>query len=187
MPDDVAAHGKLAKRILEAGLQGPEGWSGRLRQGEALKFRSSAEQQPAQLGIFGASAGPQIRHAGGRVGDVAQRPVETGPALGIDLTLKARSDLVFAARSELEGHAVSRPVTEAAADVFAADDEVLTVVRATADENMDVGIVRIPVIDRDQSSLVPRSASTSRISSRVNVLRSPSAAPSSGEMINRKW
>jgi hypothetical protein len=103
-PDDVAAHGELAKRLLKSGLQDPAGWSGGLRQGEALQFRSSAQQQPAQLWIFGAGrAGPQIRHPAGRVGDVAQPPVETGPALGINLAFKARANLMFATWPELEG------------------------------------------------------------------------------------
>jgi hypothetical protein len=130
-------------RIQQAGPVG----SARARRSSFAALPSSSRRS------FGSSAlvGLGLRSATPPdASEMSRSPrVETGPALGINLAFKTRVNLMFATWPELEGDAVSRPVREAAADVFAADDEVLTIIRATTKENIDVGIVRIPVIDRD--------------------------------------
>jgi hypothetical protein len=40
-------------------------------------------------------------------------------------------------------------VAETSADVVAADDQILTVVGATADHDMDMRVVGVPMVDRD--------------------------------------
>ena len=56
---------------------------------------------------------------------------------------------MLASRPELQRHPLGGAVAKAAANVVAANDEVLTVVGAPADQNMDVRVVGIPVIDRE--------------------------------------
>src|SRR6185312_4439870 len=87
------------------------------------------------------------------IGDIAQRPVEARPSIRSDLSLKGHVDLVLAARTKLQRNALSRAIAKTAADVFAADDKVLTVIGAAADEDMDVRIVGVPAVDRDPIEL----------------------------------
>ena len=54
-----------------------------------------------------------------------------------------------AARPQFQGDAFSGAVAEAAADIGAADDEILAVIGTSPDQNMHMRIVGIPVIDRD--------------------------------------
>ena len=115
-----------------------------------------------------------------------KRAVEAGPALRLHLALQRRADLLLAARAELQGHALGGAISKSPADVLAADDQVLAVVGAAADQDVDMRIVGVPVIDRDPVELGAEVLLDVRISSRVKVLRSPSSAPSSGEMMKRK-
>jgi hypothetical protein len=57
-------------------------------------------------------------------------------------------NLPLAARPQFHGDAFSGAVAEAAADIGAADDEILAVIGASADQDMDMWVVGIPVIDR---------------------------------------
>ena len=60
---------------------------------------------------------------------------------------------LLAARAKLQRDALGRAIAKTPADVFAADDQVLTVIGAAADEDMDVRIVGVPVVDRDPVEL----------------------------------
>src|SRR5713101_5901195 len=90
----------------------------------------------------------EVRNPSPLVRDIAQGTVEAGPALGFDLFLQRGLDLPLAARPQFHGDAFSGAVAEAAADIGAADDEILAVIGTSPDQNMDVWIVGIPVIDR---------------------------------------
>ena len=147
--DDVAADAELAQRAVEAGLQGPAGWADRLGETEAFELRGAAEQQPAQIRILGVRTGPEIDDAAAVVGDVAQRPVEARPALGLHLALECALDLLFGPRPQLERDPFGSPIAEAAADVVPADDQVFPIVGTPADQKVDMRIVGVPVIDRD--------------------------------------
>ena len=118
-----------------------------LRQSEPFELRGAAEHQPAQFRILAGPAGAQIGHPAALIGHVAERPVEAGPALGLDLPLQGRPDLLLAAWAELQGDALGGAIAKAAADVVAADDQVLAVVGAAADQDVDVRVVGVPVID----------------------------------------
>ncbi len=113
------------------------------------------------------------------VRDIAQGTVEAGPALGFDLFLQRGLDLPLAARPQFHGDAFSGAVAEAAADIGAADDEILAVIGTSPDQNMDMWIVGIPVIDRHPVELRSKVAL-------VNVRRFSSSAASSGETMKQK-
>ena len=66
----------------------------------------------------------------------------------IHLPLKGGADVVLAARTKLDRDALGGAIAKAATDIFAADHQILTVIGAAADEDMDVRIVRVPMVDR---------------------------------------
>ena len=76
-------------------------------------------------------------------------PVEIGPALSLDLPFQGRADLPLAAGSELQRDSFGGTLPKPLADVGAADHQVLAVVSASTDEDMDMWIVGVPVVDRD--------------------------------------
>ena len=99
------------------------------------------------FGILAAAAWPKIGDAA-VVGQAAQRAVETGPALGVDVALQRGADVPFGAGTKLQGDARRGAVAQTVADVVAADDEVFAVVSPSAHQNVDVRVVGVPVIDR---------------------------------------
>src|SRR6185437_7822420 len=147
--DDVAAHAELAQRPVESRFQNPASCAHRVGEAEAFQLGGAAKQQAAELRVLGVWAGPEIDDATAFVRDVAQRAIEAGPTLRLDLPLQRALNLLFGARTQLEGDPLRGPVADAATDVVAADDQVRAVVGAAADQKMDMGIVRVPVIDGD--------------------------------------
>src|SRR6185437_5592503 len=147
--DDVAAHAELAQRPVESRFQNPASCAHRVGEAEAFQLGGAAKQQAAELRVLGVWAGPEIDDATAFVRDVAQRAIEAGPTLRLDLPLQRALNLLFGAWTQLKGDPLGGPVADAAADIVAADDQVLAVVGAAADQKMDVGIVRVPVIDGD--------------------------------------
>ena len=76
-------------------------------------------------------------------------PVDPRPALGVDLIVEVAADINVGANPELLGDEILRPRPHALADVVPRDDEVLPVVGAAAQDDVDVRVVGIPVIDAD--------------------------------------
>jgi hypothetical protein len=60
---------------------------------------------------------------------------------------------VLAARPQLQGDPLGGAVAKAPANVVAADHQVLAVTGSSTDEDMDVWVVRVPVVDRDPIEL----------------------------------
>jgi hypothetical protein len=145
--NDVSTDRKFTQGLFEPGLQCPAARLNLFGEAKALEFGHPTDHQAPQFRVALLHAGPQIGDPRPLIGQIAQRPVEVGPAFRLDLPSQRGLNLLFAARSKLKGHALLGPRSEPAADVIAADDEVLAVIRASADQNMNVGIVRIPVID----------------------------------------
>src|SRR5260370_31293483 len=81
------------------------------------------------------------------VRNVAQGTVEAGPALGLDLPLQGGLDLPLAAGTEFQGGALFSAGAKTPTDVVTADDEILAVIGASADQDMDMRIVGSPVVD----------------------------------------
>ena len=98
--------------------------------------------------MFAIRAESQIGDATAFVGDIAQRPVETGPALRLHLPVKRSANFMLASRTELQRHALGCAIVKTATYVFAADDQVLPVTGPAANEDMDVRIVGVPMVYR---------------------------------------
>src|SRR5574337_1831906 len=146
--DDVASDAELAEGLFEPRLQRPAGGSDGVSQTEAFELGSPSQQQVSQFRVFGIGTGSQIGDAAAFVGDVAQGAIEAGPAFGLDLLLQRSAYLLLAARTKLDGDALGGAISKSPADVFAADDQVLTIVGAAANEDMDMGVIGVPVVDR---------------------------------------
>src|SRR5258708_3072810 len=89
---------------------------------------------------------------------MAQGAVQAGPALGFDLALQRGLDLSLAARPQFQGDSFGGAVAEATADIGAADDEILTVIGASPDQNMDMRIVIIPALNGHPLQVVSKVA-----------------------------
>ena len=87
---------------------------------------------------------------------------------------------MLTARLQFQCDPLRSAAAETLADVVAADDQVLVVVGAGANEHMDVGIVGVPMIDRHpiEPSVEIALCGGSR--------RSAIWAASSGDAVNRK-
>ena len=125
---------------------------------QAFEFGGAADHQPAELGIFAGAARTQVGYASTFVRDFAERAIETGPALRPDLALEPGADFLFASWSQLKRHPFRRAGAKAVADVVAADDQILAVVGAAADQHVNVRVVGIPVIDGDPVEAGPEVA-----------------------------
>ena len=99
---------------------------------------------------------------------------------------RRRSDFLLAARAKFQGDALGGAIAEAPADVVAADDEILAVIGAPADQDMDMRIVGVPVIDRDPVELHSEVALGIRHQLAGEGAQVAISAASSGETINRK-
>ena len=92
--DDVAADRRgRASVCSRPGFSVQRAGADLLGEPEPFELRGAAEHQPAQLRVFVRRARAQVGDAAALVGDIAQRAVEAGPALGLDLLLQRRSDL----------------------------------------------------------------------------------------------
>ena len=149
--DDVVALAERAQARLDFGVESPAGGTDRLRKPEAFELAHPPDLGLAQWIGNGKRVWAQIDDAVADLGH--QRPVELGPAVGVDLRVEASTHLEFGTRTELEGDEVGGPRAQSAADVVAADYEILVRVGATADENVDVRVLGVPVIDRDPVEL----------------------------------
>jgi hypothetical protein len=78
--------------------------------------------------------------------------IELGPALGFDLTFQIALDVEIGPWAKLLRDKILRPGAHAFLDVVAGDDEVLAVVGAAAQDDMNVGVVGVPMINADPAS-----------------------------------
>ena len=100
-------------------------------------------------GIFAGAARSQVGDPSPFIQDVAERSVETGPAFRPDLVLQSRADFLLAPRAQFQCNPFRRTAAKSLAYVVAADDQVLAVVGAAADEHVDMGVVGVPMIHCD--------------------------------------
>jgi hypothetical protein len=124
----------------------------------AIRASRPADQQAAEFLILLRRAWSQFDEAGAPISDVAKRSVEAGPAFGLDLSPEALMNLALGSRAEFKRDPLRRPLPKPFADIVSADDKVPSVIRSTSHEDMDVRVVRIPVIDRNPFQLRPEVA-----------------------------
>src|SRR3546814_8162194 len=102
-------------------------------QAEPLELVRTAEQQAVRFAII-AAARTQVDDPGDPVCALLQLTVEAGPAIGVHLAFQCGADILFAARTQLDRHALLGAPAHAFADIVAVDDEVGAVVGFTPQE-----------------------------------------------------
>ena len=74
-------------------------------------------------------------------------PVELGPTLGLDLALEIATDVEIGAQPQFLRDEVLGAGAHALLDIVAGDHEVLAIIGAAAQDDVDVWVVGVPVID----------------------------------------
>src|SRR5437879_3003263 len=74
---------------------------------------------------------------------------EVGPTTSLGLSVRIATDLEIVSRPELKGRQMRRPRAQTVADVVATNHQVATIVGPAPDDDMDVRVLRVPVIDSD--------------------------------------
>ncbi len=149
-PDDVPAGAEVAQRLLHTWLERPHRGAMAFGETEPLQCLRPTDHQPAEFGIGSVSAaGAQVQDAGLVIGGGAQGTVETGPTLGTDFRLQRAADLLLGPRPEFQLDQCLGAATEAARDVVTRDHQVTAILGPAAHQDMDVGVVGVPVIDPD--------------------------------------
>jgi hypothetical protein len=92
---------------------------------------------------------PQVDHPVRPSRFPGERGIEPCPALGRNLGLKAAPDLKLRPGTKLARDKITRAGAQAFADVVAADDQVGTIVCAAAHEDVDMGVLGVPMVDGD--------------------------------------
>jgi hypothetical protein len=82
-----------------------------------------------------------------------ERAIEPGPPIGFDLSVQIATDLEIASRPELKRGEMRGAGAQSVADIVAGNDEVAAIVGLAPHDDMDVRVVRIPVIDSDPIKL----------------------------------
>jgi hypothetical protein len=119
--DDVAALSKRAEALFDILGDDPTGWTGGLRQPEALqRSRPTDPEIPERIASAGC-ARPQIDHPilGGRLSN--QDPIQPGEPLRCHLRFQAAPEFQLGPWTELLGDEGGGAGAEALADVVAAD------------------------------------------------------------------
>ena len=123
---------------------GPSGFG----EAKALELLHAADQGGASVSIrSGVDAGPKIDNSIVLHSLAGKRAIELGPAVRLDLGVEVATDLEVASRPEFERGKMCSAGAHALADVVAGDHKVAAVVTLAAYDDMDVGIIGIPVVD----------------------------------------
>ena len=150
--DDVAALAEVAQRRLGVLRHRPLAGADLVGEAERLELAEAPDLE--RMKFVGLAVGPRREvDDAGAVAVAGELPIKIGPALGLDLAFERAADLVIGARPEFLRDQIPRPIAHAFLDVVAGDDEVLAVLAHAAHEQMDVGMVGVPVIDGDPIEL----------------------------------
>ena len=152
--DDVGPLAERAHDGLGILRQAPLRRTERFGEAKALELLHAADQGGASASIrSGVDAGPKIDNSIVLHSLADKRPIELGPAVRLDLGVEVATDLKVASRSEFERGKMCSAGAHALADVVAGDHKVAAVVTLSAYDDMDVGIIGIPVVDPDPIEL----------------------------------
>jgi hypothetical protein len=150
--DDVAALAELAQGRLGGRVHRPLAGPELVRETEPLQTPQSSDLERFERIRLASRIWCEIDDSVS-IGIAGELPVELGSALGVDLALERATDVEIAAQPQLLRHQVLGPGTHPLLDVVARNDEVLAVVGDAAHDDVDVGMLRIPVIDSDPIEL----------------------------------
>jgi hypothetical protein len=126
----------------------------RLGEAKALEFLHTADHGGASVSIrSGVVPGAKVYDTIMLRSLSGERAIELGPPIGFDLSVQIATDLAVASRPELKGGKVRGTGAHAVTDVIAGDHKIAAVVALAAHDDMDVGIVGIPMVDPDPIEL----------------------------------
>ena len=146
--DDVATLAHRPQRGLGVIGDHPLARADLFREAEGFQLAQAAHL----LGVERVRLGRRVRRHvdDAHVAPVAHElPVELGPAFRLDLPVDIATDVEVCARPEVLRNEIGRTSAHAFLDVVAGDDQILAVIGAAAQDDMDMGIVGVPVIDPD--------------------------------------
>ena len=116
---------------------------------ERFQLAHPADLDPVEIFLALARLRPQIDHAAMRRRIAGEHPIQPGPALRPDLGLQRMPDFPVGSGAKLQSQQLLRPRPHSFPDIVARDDEILVIVGPAPDNDMDVGMLGIPVIDGD--------------------------------------
>jgi hypothetical protein len=87
-----------------------------------------------------------------------QDPIELRETIRLDLALEAVSDLDVAPRTKLDCDKLRRTRSHSVADVISSDHQVMSIVTPASQDDVHVGVFRVPMLDRDPVELCPKIA-----------------------------
>ena len=150
--DDVAAFAELAQRRLGVLRNRPLAGADLVGKAEGLKLAQASDLERMKFVGLAVGLRREVDDAGA-VAVAGELPIEVRPALGVDLALQRAADFMVGARPEVLGDQITRPIAHALLDVVAGDDEVLAVLANAAHDQVDMGMLGVPVIDGDPIEL----------------------------------
>ena len=152
--DDIAALAEHPQGRLVRFRQIPSARSERLGQPEALKLAHAPDEGRPDAPVQGViDLGPEIDDAIMAGGLGRKGTIEPGPTVSVDLCAEAPANLEVISWSEFKGDKVTRTGAQSLADVVPRNDEVAPVVRDTTDNDVNVGIIGIPMFSTDPVEL----------------------------------
>jgi hypothetical protein len=147
--DDVPSDRQVAQGLLCIGPERPAAWSDLVGKTKPFKLGDAASHEPTEIGRLTACSWAEVGDTSCLVRHDAKDAVQSRPALGFNFPRERRVDFSFTARAKFQRDPLGGSGTKASADVIAADHEILLVISPASDQDVDVRIVRVPVIDGD--------------------------------------
>ena len=147
--DDVVALAELSQHVLRVFGERPLGRTEWMSMTECLQLAHSADLDPVEIFLALARLRPKIHHAAIRRRVVGKRPIQPGPTLRPNLGLQRMPNLEVRPGSEFQGQERFRPRPDSLANIVTRDDQILAIAGPATDNDMDVGVLGIPVIDGD--------------------------------------
>src|SRR5262245_14305293 len=146
--DDIVALAESSQRRLGIFHENPLAHTNLVCKPKPFQLPHASDLHRLQVIAFPITVGPQVDDATVGCSFPRQRQVERRPTLGLDLSLQGPPDLLFRARAEFARQQPLGPRPHPFPDVVARNDEVLTVIGAAADDDVDMRVLGVPVVNR---------------------------------------
>src|SRR5262249_2517021 len=143
--DDVVALTECPQRRLNIFRESPLAWTNLVRKSEPFEPPHAPDLDRLQVIGFPIAVRPQVDDGSVSPGLLRERLVEARPTLGLDLLGQCPPDLLLRAWAELARHQPLGSRPHSFPDVIARNDEVLTVIGASADDDVDMRVRSIPM------------------------------------------
>ncbi|CDX39672.1 conserved hypothetical protein [Mesorhizobium plurifarium] len=145
--DDVTALAELAQSGFGLVVDDPLAWTDLTGETKNLKLAQATDLQRVIFIGLGMRPRSQIDDTG-TAAVAKQLAIELCPTFGLDLAFERSPDVKISARSQLLRDQVASAVADSFLDVVARDDQVLAVLAHAANDEVNMGMLRVPVVDR---------------------------------------